>query len=78
MNELIRVLRPGGLLFIRTATRIGLNTPQPNKDSGFTYLLEADQLYHFNQLYPLDFLELPKSVVVDGQRSMGVLVMEKR
>ncbi|MEM6524765.1 MAG: class I SAM-dependent methyltransferase [Bacteroidota bacterium] len=75
MTELVRVLKVGGILFIRTATEIGL--AENEKNSEFTYLLQAEQLYNFNQLYSLDFLELPKSVVVNGQRSMGVLVMQK-
>ncbi|MEM7109738.1 MAG: class I SAM-dependent methyltransferase, partial [Bacteroidota bacterium] len=76
MRELVRVVKPGGILFIRTATEIGLS--ENDADSGFTYVLKVEQLYNFSRLYPLDFLELPKSVVVDGQRSMGVLVMQKR
>ncbi len=78
MTELVRILAPGGIIFIRTATDIGLvYEATESNPSGFTYLLSQDQLYNFNQLYALDFLELPKSVVVDGQRSMGVLVMQK-
>mgnify|MGYP001793323602 CR=1 FL=1 len=76
MNEIIRVLAPDGILFIRTATAIGLSEVDDN--SSFSYLLEPEQLYNFNQLYPLNFLELPKSVVVNGQRSMGILVMQKK
>ena len=76
MQELVRVLTPGGIIFIRTATRVGLS--ERDIESGFTYLLEPEQLYNFNRLYPLEFLELPKSVVVNGQRSMGVLVLKKR
>ncbi len=76
MTELIRLLKPGGLLFIRMATTIGLSREEP--DSGFTYLLEPEQLYNIDKLYPLNFMELPKSIVVNDQRSMGVLVMEKK
>lgn len=76
MVEMVRVMAPNALIFIRCATSIGIGGESNNP--GFSYLLESEQLYHFNQLYPLDFVELPKSVVVDGQRSMGVLVMQKR
>lgn len=76
MRELVRVLKPAGIIFIRMATEIGLS--DNDEDSGFTYVLQPEQLYNFNQLYSLEFLELPKSVVVNGQRSMGVLVMQKR
>ena len=76
MTELLRVLKKGGLLFIRMATTLGLTHKKPR--DGFTYLLDPEQLYNFDKLYGLNYLELPKSIVVDDQRSMGVLVMEKK
>ncbi|TRX58635.1 class I SAM-dependent methyltransferase [Fulvivirga sp. M361] len=76
MKELARVIARGGLLFIRAATQVGLSAEDP--ESKFTYLMEPEQLFNIDKLYPFNFLELPKSVVVNDQRSMGVLVLERK
>ncbi|PZX58291.1 methyltransferase family protein [Algoriphagus ratkowskyi] len=85
MDEMLRVLKPGGVLWFRMTTAFGgiLENSQalgegkyllPDGSSRFL-LTEA----HVNKLQErgLRFLEHPKSVLVHGQRTMGVFVMEK-
>ncbi|EMR03010.1 class I SAM-dependent methyltransferase [Cesiribacter andamanensis] len=85
-GELWRVLRTGGLLFIRTATDLGLSqeelTPADQgryllPDGSQRFLLSQALLDELLQQYPLQWREPYKSVVVAGQRSMGVLVLQK-
>jgi tellurite methyltransferase len=84
--ELWRVLRPGGILFIRTATDAGL---QPHElqaagegryllpDGSYRFLLTQPLLDELLGRYPLQWREPYKSVLVQSQRSMGVLLLQK-
>ncbi len=84
--ELWRVLKPGGNLFIRTATLHGFSSQELQSDNNGRYLL-PDGSYRFllsEQLleellekYPVQWLEPQKSVLVINQRSMGVLMLQK-
>jgi tellurite methyltransferase len=83
--ELVRVLRPGGSLFIRTATDQGLAVPPVPLGQGRYCLCDGsdrflmtrvslDRLMRQHRLY---FLEPFKTVLVDDLRSMAVLVLGK-
>lgn len=72
--ELIRVLNQKGTLFIRMATTVGLAEPA---DTSFSYLLTPDDIDNLQQDLGLKKLEPFKTVVVEDQRSMCVLVLEK-
>lgn len=83
--EMIRVLKPGGSFFARTATDVGMGTaPIPLGNGRFhlpdgsgRYLLARPLLDALMQQHGLYWLEPYKSVVVDGVRSMGVVVVGK-
>lgn len=86
MNEMQRVLKPGGVLWFRMATAFGGILEQSQELGGGKYLLpDGSERFlltqaHVNKLEEMGmrFLEHPKSVLVHGQRAMGVFVMEKR
>lgn len=87
ISEMLRVLRPGGILFLRTCTdRDNILSNAPHLGDG-VYLLPDDSerfvltskieralLENFN----LTYLESPKSVAVHGLRSMGVFLFGKK
>jgi tellurite methyltransferase len=84
-GEMIRVLRPGGSIFLRVATDVGLadkivplgwgrfHLP----DGSDRFLLTKKMLDHLLQRHNLHLLEPFKTVLVDGLRSMAVLVLGK-
>jgi len=74
MQSLVRVLKPTGSLFIRMATNIGLKHADSEE---FSYLLTQEKISKIPEEYNLRFTEPFKTVLVDGKRSMGVLVLEK-
>ncbi len=85
MHELLRVLKPGGILWFRMTTGFGgiLEASQNLGDGRFLlpdgserFLIDQEAI---DQLLEkgLRFLETPKSVLVHGQRAMGVFVLEK-
>ncbi|WP_194775124.1 class I SAM-dependent methyltransferase [Pararhodonellum marinum] len=85
-EEMMRVLKTGGLLFLRMTTGFGgmeeLALPLQNgiyqlPDGSDRYLLTQEILEKLLDFYRLKELEQPKSVLVHGKRAMGVLVMEK-
>lgn len=71
--ELLRVLNPNGILFIRMASSIGIDHPP---DDAFSYLLSSDDLKEIGER--VSFIEPFKTVVVDNQRSMATLVLSKK
>ncbi|WP_225000059.1 bifunctional 2-polyprenyl-6-hydroxyphenol methylase/3-demethylubiquinol 3-O-methyltransferase UbiG [Cesiribacter sp. SM1] len=84
--EMYRVLKPGGVLFIRTATLLGMNPDEVQKtadgkyllpDGSYRFVLSATLLADLLRQYPVQWLEPLKSVLVANQRSMGVLVLKK-
>jgi SAM-dependent methyltransferase len=83
--ELVRVLRPGGSLFARVATDVGLADRMiPLGEGRFTmpdgsdrYLLTRAALDSLLRQHRLRLLEPFKTVLVDELRSMTVLVIGK-
>lgn len=85
MDEMLRVLKPGGVLWFRMTTAHGGIVEQSKTlgsgkyllpDGSTRFLLTDSHLEKLQEL-GLEFLEQPKSVLVHGQRAMGVFVMEK-
>ncbi len=85
ITEIHRVLRPGGIFWFRACTAFGGILGQSNALGGGRHLLpdgserflitsqDVDNL----QKIGFRFLENPKTVLVFGQREMGVFLMEK-
>jgi tellurite methyltransferase len=83
--EMHRVLKPGGLLFARIATDVGM--PDQAKplgdgkyllpDGSMRFLLTAKLLDEIMTQYAFEFVEPFKAVLVSGCRSMGTLVLKK-
>lgn len=85
IRDIHRVLRPGGIFWFRMTTGLGGILSQSEAmdngryalpDGSVRFLLLQD---HLDQLERMGFrfLESPKTVLVLGQREMGVFVMEK-
>ncbi|WP_296705116.1 bifunctional 2-polyprenyl-6-hydroxyphenol methylase/3-demethylubiquinol 3-O-methyltransferase UbiG [Algoriphagus sp.] len=86
MQEMLRVLKPGGVLWFRMCTGFGGILEQSESLGGSRYLLpdgserfvlQEKHLDKFQDL-GLEFIENPKTVLVLGQREMGVFVMRKK
>lgn len=86
MEQMMRVLKPQGLFFIRMATAYGgmieLSADLGNgmyrlPDGSQRFLLTEALLNEVQNQYGLHHLEIPKSVLVHGKRSMGVFMMQK-
>ena len=86
MDEMMRVLKPQGLLFLRMATDYGgmieASTSLENgvyklPDGSKRFVLTEALLANIQDKYGLEHLETPKSVLVHGKRSMGVFMMKK-
>lgn len=84
-GEMIRVLKPGGSLFVRVATDVGMRQPLVSlgqgrfllPDGSERYLLTRPMLETQMQRHQLRWLEPFKTVLVDELRSMAVLVLGK-
>ena len=86
MEEMMRVLKPGGLLFLRMATGFGGMIEASASmgdgvyllpDGSSRFLLTEELLLEIQARYSLQHLEAPKSVLVHGKRCMGVFMMQK-
>ena len=86
VNEIIRVLKPNGILFLRMATGFGgildLSSPIGNgqyllPDGSKRFVLTKELMEEISTKHHLSYLEPPKSVLLHGQRAMGVFVMSK-
>ncbi len=85
MDEILRVLKQGGILWFRMTTAFGGMKEESRELGGGKYLLpDGSERFlmtqeHVDKLQEkgLRFLEVPKSVLVHGQRTMGVFVFEK-
>lgn len=84
--ELVRVLRPNGLLFIRTAMLAGIQEKCVAidhygkyllPDGSQRYLLRTDMLNSLCQQHKLNWVEPLKHVVVQNARSMGSILLQK-
>ena len=85
LTEMIRVLKPGGSLFIRMTSDTGIeNKVKLVKDGVYLipdgstrFLLTRSLLTDILQQYPLSFAEPLKTVNVDDIRCMSTLVFQK-
>jgi SAM-dependent methyltransferase len=86
MDEMMRVLKDDGIFFLRMTTGLGgIQESSPNLGDGVfalpdgseRFLLTEELLKKIESKYGLNNLENPKSVLVHGQRAMGVFVWEK-
>ena len=83
--EMIRVLRPGGSLFIRAATDVGLADKIIPLGNGRFYLPDGTERFLITRValdnlirqHGLCFLEPFKTVLVEDLRSMSVVVLGK-
>ena len=83
LNELLRVLKPGGSLLIRMASNIGLDGNAPTivyKENGHsgTYYLTRERIDEILKSSELELLEPVKSTNVQDDRSMTTLVLGKK
>lgn len=84
-EHLYRVLKPGGLLFIRMTSSLGLEKELKEESDGkyflpdgsLRFLLTEELLNELLQSYPAQFVEPFKSVLVKDARSMATLVLQK-
>lgn len=86
MDEMMRVLKPGGIFFLRmTTAQGGILENSPNLGDGVYLLPDGTERFLLTEelekeviaKYNLTYLEQPKSVLVHGLRAMGVFVWEK-
>lgn len=86
MDEMMRILKPDGIIFLRMATGFGGISGQSTAkgegvfllpDGSERFILTEELLAEIIDKYRLHHLEAPKSVLVHGQRAMGVFVMQK-
>jgi len=83
LEEMVRCLKPGGVLFIRTASNIGIEDKVESKGSGSyllgdgstRFLLTRSVLEHVSNQFQFKFLEPFKTVNVNDRRSMSTLVV---
>lgn len=84
-EQLYRVIRPGGLLFIRMASNLGLKEDLQHTgegkyllpDGSLRFLLDQSLLDKMLADYPCQYVEPVKSVLVQDARCMTTLVLEK-
>jgi ubiquinone/menaquinone biosynthesis C-methylase UbiE len=85
LAELVRVLKPGGTLFIRMTTDIGIETKVELiadgvyiiPDGSTRFLLTRELLYGCMKKNNLTFIEPLKTVNVDDVRCMCTLLLQK-
>ncbi len=83
--EMVRVLKPGGALFIRMTSNIGIENLVDEIESGvhnipdgsIRYLLTRSMLDEIIQFHRLSFIEPLKTVNVADERCMSTLVLRK-
>ena len=83
--EMIRVLKPGGTLFIRMTSDIGIENRVQEIENGvynipdgsIRYLLTREMLAAIMTFHPLSFVEPFKTVNVNDERCMSTLVVRK-
>ena len=84
VNEMWRVLAPGGILFARLATTVGQARLQPlggsryvQPDGDTRFLVDHEQLIDVTAALGGSLLDPLKSSVVHDRRSMGTWVLRK-
>ncbi len=86
LDEMYRVLKPGGSLFIRMASDIGIEDKvqcigenvYKIPDGSTRFLLTRDLLNQTLRRYSFTFLEDFKTVNVNDIRCMSTLVLQKK
>lgn len=86
MEELVRVLKPGGILFARMATDVGMKDEiKPIgegkyilPDGSIRFLLTKQLLKDMINHFGFEFIEPFKTVIVDNKRCMSTLVLKNR
>lgn len=84
-SQLVRILKPGGSIFIRMTSNIGIeNRVEEMKDGvhhipdgSIRYLLTKEMLQEIMTSHQLSFLEPLKTVNVDDVRCMSTLMLKK-
>ncbi len=85
VTELTRILKPGGSLFIRMASDIGIEDKVKRigdgvyaiPDGSRRFLLTRSLLSQLMEKFPLEFIEPFKTVNVEDIRCMSTLVLRK-
>jgi len=86
LSEAIRVLRPGGYLFIRSMTDHFLTDLQRQEmdtniylfsTGGKRFLIDKAILESFTHKFGMKWVEPAKYVVIENARSMGTLILQK-
>lgn len=86
MTELVRVLKPNGILFARMASDVGMKDKIKSlgegrfylPDGSVRYLLTKELLKEIMNEFGFEFLEPFKTVIVDDKRCMSTLVLRKK
>ncbi|MDV7188297.1 class I SAM-dependent methyltransferase [Lutibacter sp. TH_r2] len=86
LKELIRVLKPNGSLFIRTASNFGMenqvnaigNGNYKLPDGSTRFLLTEELLETIEPNYNVTFIEVVKTTIVKDKRCMTTLVLKKK
>jgi hypothetical protein len=86
VDEMARVLAPGGMLFARLMSTIGIESlVEPLGDRRYRLpggseqlLADAEFLERLTERVGAEWVEPLKAVVVEGSRSMAVWVIRKR
>lgn len=86
LAELVRVLKPNGILFARMASDVGMKDKiKPLGEGRFylpdgsvRYLLTKELLNEIINEFGFEFLEPFKTVIVDDKRCMSTLVLRKK
>lgn len=84
-NELLRILKPGGSMLIRTASNFGIENEVQELGHGIfkfpdgtnRFLLTAEILKHLESANFLKWKEAVKTTIVHNKRAMTTLVIEK-
>ena len=85
-KELLRIVRPDGSLFIRTASNFGLESKfelledgiYKLPDGSIRFLLTEELLKQLKEQHNISFLEIVKTTIVENKRCMTTLVLKKR
>lgn len=83
-SELLRILKPGGSLFIRTASNFGMEKQVEHVNNGIyklpdgstRFLLTDEILAHIQKKFNFSLLEDVKTTIVRNKRCMTTLVMK--
>ena len=84
-DELLRVLKPSGSLFIRMNAHVGENPLNPKAvsrqpsvpDAATRFLLTPNLINQLTERYPLTWLEPMRTEMIAGERAQTTLVLQK-